>query len=68
MDEWKKGARRDVVIIVIDALVPKDHLLRSIGSFIKFRKTASRAEGNLQARPKMIQLRIYSKQHQRTEG
>lgn len=30
MDEWKKNARRDIVIIDIDALVPKDHLLRKI--------------------------------------
>ena len=30
MEEWKKNARRDVVITDIDALVPKDHLLRKI--------------------------------------
>ena len=30
MEEWKKDARRDVVITDIDALVPKDHLLRKI--------------------------------------
>ena len=30
MDEWKKDARRDVVFVDIDALVPKDHLLRKI--------------------------------------
>ena len=27
MEEWKKDARRDAVIIDIDTLVPKDHLL-----------------------------------------
>ena len=30
MDEWKKDARRDVVFVDIDALVPKEHLLRKI--------------------------------------
>ena len=30
MDEWKKDARRDAVIVDIDTLVPKDHLLRKI--------------------------------------
>ena len=30
MEEWKKDARRDAVITDIDALVPKDHLLRKI--------------------------------------
>ena len=30
MEEWKKDARRDVVITDIDALVPEDHLLRKI--------------------------------------
>ena len=30
MEEWKKDARRDVVIVDIDALVPKSHLLRKI--------------------------------------
>ncbi len=30
MEEWRKDARRDVVFVDIDALVPKDHLLRKI--------------------------------------
>ncbi len=30
MDEWNKDSRRDVVLTDIDALVPKDHLLRKI--------------------------------------
>jgi transposase len=30
MDEWKKDARRDVVFVDIDELVPQDHLLRKI--------------------------------------
>ena len=28
MERWKRDARRDVAIIDIEALVPKDHLLR----------------------------------------
>lgn len=30
MEEWKKDARRDVVFVDIDALVPQNHLLRKI--------------------------------------
>ena len=30
MEEWKKDARRDIVITDLEALVPKDHLLRKI--------------------------------------
>ena len=30
MEDWKKDARREVVMTDIDALVPKDHLLRKI--------------------------------------
>lgn len=30
MEQWKKNARREPVIVDIDALVPKDHLLRKI--------------------------------------
>ncbi len=30
MEEWKKDARRDVVFVDIDTLVPKDHFLRKI--------------------------------------
>lgn len=30
MEEWRKDARRDVVITDIDALAPEDHLLRKI--------------------------------------
>ena len=30
MEEWKKNARRDAVIVDIDMLVPKNHLLRKI--------------------------------------
>ncbi len=30
MSEWNRDARRDVVMVDIDALVPKDHLLRKI--------------------------------------
>ncbi len=30
MDEWKKDARKEAMIVDIDTLVPKDHLLRKI--------------------------------------
>ena len=30
MEDWKKNARKDVVMIDIDTLVPNDHLLRKI--------------------------------------
>ena len=30
MEEWKKDSRREPVITDLDALVPKDHLLRKI--------------------------------------
>ncbi|MCD8116848.1 MAG: transposase [Oscillospiraceae bacterium] len=30
MENWKKDARREVVMIDIDALVPQDHLLRKV--------------------------------------
>lgn len=30
MEEWKRDSRSDVVMVDIDALVPKDHLLRKI--------------------------------------
>lgn len=30
MEEWKKDARRDVVFVYMDTLVPEDHLVRKI--------------------------------------
>ena len=30
MEQWKKDSRREAVITDLDALVPKDHLLRKI--------------------------------------
>ena len=30
MEQWKQDNRRDVVMVDIDQLVPKDHLLRKI--------------------------------------
>ncbi|HWP52331.1 MAG TPA: IS1182 family transposase [Clostridia bacterium] len=30
MEDWKKNGRRDVVMVDIEALVPKDHLLRKV--------------------------------------
>lgn len=36
MEEWKKDARRDVVMTDIDALVPEDHLLRKIEKIMDY--------------------------------
>ena len=30
MESWKKNARKDIVMVDVDALVPRDHLLRKI--------------------------------------
>ena len=30
MEEWRKDARREALIVDIDSLVPKDHLLRKV--------------------------------------
>ena len=36
MENWKKDARREPVIVDIDALVPKDHLLRKIDKVMDY--------------------------------
>ena len=36
MEEWSKDARREVVLTDIDALVPKDHLLRKIEKIMDY--------------------------------
>ena len=28
MENWRKNPRKDIVMVEVDALVPKDHLLR----------------------------------------
>ena len=30
MENWRKNSRKDIVMVDVDALVPKDHLLRKI--------------------------------------
>ncbi len=30
MENWKKNSRKDIVMVDVDVLVPKDHLLRKI--------------------------------------
>lgn len=30
MEQWKRDARREPIIVDLDTLVPKDHLLRKI--------------------------------------
>ncbi len=30
MENWEKNSRKDIVMVDVDVLVPKDHLLRKI--------------------------------------
>lgn len=30
MESWRKDSRKDIVMVDVDTLVPKDHLLRKI--------------------------------------
>lgn len=30
MEQWRKDARREAIIVDLEALVPRDHLLRKI--------------------------------------
>ncbi len=30
MEQWKKDARKEILIVDLEALVPQDHLLRKI--------------------------------------
>lgn len=30
MENWRKNSRKDIVMVDVDALVPKEHLLRKI--------------------------------------
>lgn len=30
MENWRKNSRKDIVMVDVDVLVPKDHLLRKI--------------------------------------
>lgn len=36
MEEWKKDGRRDIVMVDLEALVPKDHLLRKIEKIMDY--------------------------------
>lgn len=36
MEDWRKDARREPIIVDLDALVPKDHLLRKIEKVIDY--------------------------------
>ena len=44
MEEWKKDARREPVITDLDALVPKDHLLRKIDKVMDYEWLYERLE------------------------
>ena len=37
MENWKKDSRKAPVIVDIDALVPKDHLLRKIETVMDYK-------------------------------
>ena len=36
MDQWRKDARKEPIIIDIDSLVPADHLLRKIEKIMDY--------------------------------
>ena len=38
MEGWRKDARREAVIVDLDALVPKDHLLRKIERVMNYER------------------------------
>ena len=44
MEQWKKDARRDVVITDLDTLVPRDHLLRKIEKIMDYEWLYQRLE------------------------
>ena len=36
MENWRKTSRKDIVMVDVDALVPKDHLLRKIENVMDY--------------------------------
>ncbi len=36
MENWRKNSRKDIVMVDVDALVPKDHLLRKIENVMDY--------------------------------
>ena len=36
LGNWRKNSRRDIVMVDVDALVPKDHLLRKIENVMDY--------------------------------
>ena len=36
MENWRKNSRKDIVMVDVDALVPKDHLLRKIEAVMEY--------------------------------
>ena len=45
MEKWGKDARREAVIVDLDMLVPKDHLLRKIEKVMDYDWLYERLEG-----------------------
>ena len=46
MEKWGKDARREAVIVDLDTLVPKDHLLRMIEKVMDYDWLYERLEGH----------------------
>ena len=44
MEDWRKDARREPIIVDLDALVPKDHLLRKIEKIMDYEWLYERLE------------------------
>ena len=36
MENWRKNSRKDIVMVDVDALVPKEHLLRKIEAVMEY--------------------------------
>ena len=46
MGNWRKNFRRDIVMVDVDALVPKDHLLRKIEDVMDYAAVAVQKSSN----------------------
>ena len=47
MEKWRKDARREAVIVDLDMLVPKNHLLRKIEKVMDYDWLYERLEGTI---------------------
>ena len=46
MEDWRKNFRKDIVMVDVDALVPKDHLLRKIEDVMDYAAVAVQKSSN----------------------